>query len=191
MDFVKRGILLGFATKLGSGFGGVSIGRNLNQSSTLPIVTIGVVGTLQMVFTNSIMTTHMNMIIDRPSVNSMVVGGYKNLNAMNPRGGYQKPFVVTTQIFDQRNGHYVRPNRVALKYFDLKKYVDLDAHVKMFNFVVKANVETSEDYIINAFGYMLKNMASDECHNYMSKFLDCTFLELTHAFCKHHQKDLK
>jgi len=55
------GILLGFATKLGSGFGGVSIGRNLNRSSTLPIITIGVVGTLQMVFTNSIMTTHMNM----------------------------------------------------------------------------------------------------------------------------------
>jgi len=161
MDFVKRGILLGFVTKLGSGSGGVSIGRNLNQSSTLPIVTIGVVGTLQMVFTNSIMIIHMNMIIDRPSVNSMVVGGYKNVNAMNPRGGYQKPFVVTTQIFDQINGHYVRPNRVALKYLDLKKYVDLDAHVKMFNFVVKANVETSEDYIINAFGYMLKNMASN------------------------------
>jgi len=98
MDFVKRGILLGFVTKLGSGSGGVSIGRNLNQSSTLPIVTIGVVGTLQMVFTNSIMIIHMNMIIDRPSVNSMVVGGYKNVNAMNPRGGYQKPFVVTIKF---------------------------------------------------------------------------------------------
>jgi len=24
----------------------------------------------------------------------------------------------------------------------------------------------------------------------MSKFLDCTFSELTHAFCKHHQKIL-
>jgi hypothetical protein len=91
----------------------------------------------------------------------MVVGGYKNVNAMNPRRGYQKPFVVTTQIFDQINGHYVRPNRVALKYLDFKKYVDLDAHVRMFNFVVKANVETFEDYIINMFGYMLKNMASD------------------------------
>ncbi len=161
MDFVKTGILLGFATKLGSGFGGVSIGRNLNRSSTLPIRIIGVVGTLQMVLTNSIMTTHMNMTTDRPSENSMAVGRYKSVNAMNPRGGYQKPFVVTTQIFDHKNGHYVRPNRVALKYLDLKKYVDLDVHVKVFNFVVKANVETSEDYIINAFGYMLKNMASD------------------------------
>jgi len=91
----------------------------------------------------------------------MAVGGYKSVNAMNPRRGYQKPFVVTTQINDHRNGHYVRPNRVALKYLDFKKYVDLDAHVKVFNFVVKANVETSEDYIINAFGYMLKNMALD------------------------------
>ncbi len=161
MDFVKRGILLGFATKLGDGFDGVLIGRNLNRSSTLPKITIGVVGTLQMVFTNSIMTTHMNMTTDRPSMNSMVVGGYKSANAMNPRRGYQKPFVVTTQNFDHRNGHYVRPNRVALKYLDLKKYVDIDAHVKVFNFVVKVNVETYDDCIINAFGYMLRNMASD------------------------------
>jgi hypothetical protein len=30
MDFIKRGILLGFATKLGSGLGGVSVRRNLS-----------------------------------------------------------------------------------------------------------------------------------------------------------------
>ncbi len=38
------GVLLGFATKLGSGLGGVSVRRNLNQSLTLPIVITRVVG---------------------------------------------------------------------------------------------------------------------------------------------------
>jgi hypothetical protein len=61
MDFVKKGILLGFVTKLGSGSSGVLAGKNLNQSLALPGVTIGVVGTPQMVFTNLIITTHMNM----------------------------------------------------------------------------------------------------------------------------------
>jgi hypothetical protein len=58
----------------------------------------------------------------------------------------------------------------------------------MFNFAIKANAETFEKYIINAFSYMLRDMASYWCHNYMLEFLDYTFLELTHAFCKHHRK---
>jgi hypothetical protein len=53
---------------------------------------------------------------------------------------------------------------------------------------MKANVETSEEYIINVFSYMLRNIALNWCHNYMSKFLDYTFSKLTHAFCKHHRK---
>jgi hypothetical protein len=51
-------------------------------------------------------------------MNSMDVGRYINVNAMNPRGGYQEPFAVTTPIFDHKYGHYVRPNKVALKYRD-------------------------------------------------------------------------
>jgi hypothetical protein len=43
----------------------------------------------------------------------------------------------------------VRPNKVALKYLDLKKDVDLDAHVKMFNSTVKENAKKFEKYIIN------------------------------------------
>jgi hypothetical protein len=35
---------------------------------------------------------------------------------------------------------------------------------------------------------MLKDITLDLWNNYTSKFLDCTFLELTQAFCKHHQK---
>jgi hypothetical protein len=41
------------------------------------------------------------------------------------------------------------------KYLDFKKYVDPNVHVKMFNFAMKVNVETSKKYIINAFRYML------------------------------------
>jgi hypothetical protein len=58
--------------------GGISIGRNLSQNVGLLAISIGVVGTLQMVFTNLIMTIHMNKTVDQPSMSSMVVGGYKN-----------------------------------------------------------------------------------------------------------------
>ncbi len=67
---------------------------------------------------------------------------------------------------------------VILKYLDFKKNVDLDVHVRMFNYVVKKNAETSEEYIINVFSYTLKNISLDWCHNYMSKFPNYIFLEL-------------
>jgi hypothetical protein len=63
MDVVRRGILIGFTTLLGSGSGGVLARWKLNGSSALP-TTIGVVGTLQMVFTNLIMTIHVNRTTD-------------------------------------------------------------------------------------------------------------------------------
>ncbi len=69
-----------------------------------------------MVFTNLIMTTHVNRTTDRPLMSSMFVGRYKSVDAMNLRGGYQEPFVVITPIFDHRDGHYVRANMVVLKY---------------------------------------------------------------------------
>jgi hypothetical protein len=68
---------------------------------------------------------------------------------------------MTAPILDHKNGHYVRPNRVAFKYLDFKKDVDPDAHVKVFNSLVKANAETSKEYIINVFSYTLKDMALD------------------------------
>jgi hypothetical protein len=49
---------------LGHGSRGVLTGKNLNRSFELPTITIGVVGTPQMVFTNPIMTIHVNMIIN-------------------------------------------------------------------------------------------------------------------------------
>jgi hypothetical protein len=60
-----------------------------------------------------------------------------------------------------RNGHSIRPNRVALKFPNFKKNVDPDAHVRVLNFVVKVNEKTFEDYIINAFSYMLRDTTSN------------------------------
>jgi hypothetical protein len=44
-----------------------------------------------MVFTNLIMIIHVNKIVDWPSMNSIIAGGYKSTNAENPRGGYREP----------------------------------------------------------------------------------------------------
>ncbi len=75
-----------------------------------------------------------------------------------------------------------------MKYLDYKKDANANAHVRVFNVIVRTNGKTSKEYIINAFGYTLRKMASDWCHNYMSKFLNCIFSELTHALYKCHQK---
>jgi hypothetical protein len=80
---VTRGVLIGSTTKLGNKLSGISTKKNLNQNTTLPIITIGVVGTAQMVFTNPIMIIHVNRNLSRPPMSSMVVGGYKNVDATN------------------------------------------------------------------------------------------------------------
>jgi hypothetical protein len=54
----------------------------------LLVVTIGVVGTLHMVFINLITTTHVNKTINRPPMSLMDVGRYKSANSVNPKGGY-------------------------------------------------------------------------------------------------------
>jgi hypothetical protein len=54
-------------------------------------------------------------------MSSMVIRRYKNVDAANLKGGYRKPSIVTTQIPNHKDGHYVRPNRVAFKYLDFKK----------------------------------------------------------------------
>jgi hypothetical protein len=38
-----------------------------------------------MVFTNPIMTTHVNMTVNWPPMNSMVVGMYISINVKNPK----------------------------------------------------------------------------------------------------------
>ncbi len=80
------------------------------------------------------------------------------------------------------------PYQLVLKYLDYKKDLDLDVCVRVFYETVRTNGETSMEYIINAFNYTLKEMASDWCHNYMSNFLDYIFFELTQMFYKCHWK---
>jgi len=69
-------------------------------------------------------------------------GRYISIDVKNPIRGYLKPYVITSKILDQSNGHSMRPNMVAFKYLDIKKDVNLDAHVKVFNFAMKVNAET-------------------------------------------------
>jgi hypothetical protein len=130
-DVVKMGVVIRFATNLGHGSNGFSTGRNLNRSLRLPTISIGVVGTPQMVFTNQIMTTHVHKTTNRPWINSIAIRGYKNINAKDPKGGHQEPSVIIQGIPDHINSHFVRPNKVAFKYFDFKKYVDPNVHVKV------------------------------------------------------------
>jgi hypothetical protein len=75
-----------------------------------------------------------------------------------------------------------------LKYLDYKKNAYPDAHVKVFNAVVNENGKTSEEYIINGFNHTLKNTTTIWCHNYMSKFPNCSFSKLMQTFCKCHHK---
>ncbi len=164
---------------MGSGSGGVSVGKNLSQCSMLPIVIIGVVGILQMKFINLITAIHGNRTTNRPLMSSMVVGGCRNVNAIHLKGKYQEPIVVTTSILDHKDGHYVKPNKVAIKYPSFKKDVDPDVHVEMFNYVIKANTETFQQHIINAFSYMIRDTTLDWCHNYMLEFPYKFFSKLT------------
>jgi hypothetical protein len=145
----------------------------------LPTVTTRVVGILQMVFINLITTTHGNRTTNQPLMSSMVAKECRSADAMHSRSKYQEPIVVTAPILDHKDSHYVRPNKVTLKYPDFKKDVDPDAHVEMFNSVIKANAKTSQKYIINAFKCTIRDTTSDWCHNYMSKSHDCIFSKLT------------
>jgi len=121
-------------------------------------------------------------------MNSIVTEGYRSINAKYQKGGHREPFVIIQRIPNHKNGYFVRRNMVALKYLDFKKNADLNVDVRVFNFITKANAKTSKKYIINAFNYMLRDMALDWCHNYMLRFLDCTFSELTQTFRKRHHK---
>jgi hypothetical protein len=119
-NFVRGGILIGFAANLGHGLGGLSEGRNLSKSSRLPTTTDGV-GTPQMVFTNLIMTTRVNKNADQPPMNSIAAKGYKNTDVGNPIKGYQEPSMINVRIFNHINGHSMKLNLVDFNYLNSKK----------------------------------------------------------------------
>ncbi len=75
-------------------------------------------------------------------MSSITTRKYINTYVKNPRGGYQETSIITARIPHHKNGHYVRLNKVVFKYHDFKKYADPNAHVRMFNFVMKANAKT-------------------------------------------------
>ncbi len=79
-----------------------------------------------------------------------------------------------------------RSYQLVLKYPYYEKDADVDAHVRVFNVDVKANGETSKEYIITTFNYTLKETSSDWCHKYMLKFHDYNFFELIQTFYKRH-----
>jgi hypothetical protein len=76
-------------------------------------------------------------------------------------------FTRAIGITNIKNNHSSRLNKVPLKYPNYKKNVDLNAHIKMFNFAMKVNGKTFGEYIINAFRYMLRDTTSYWCHNNM------------------------
>jgi len=88
IDVVKRGILIEFIAKLGSGSNGILVGRNLNQSLALPTATTGIVGIPQMVLINLTMTIHVNKTINQPLMSSMVIGRCRIVGVVHSRGGY-------------------------------------------------------------------------------------------------------
>ncbi len=107
------------------------------------IAITGVVGIHQMVFTNLIMTTHVNKTAHRPLMNLMAVKRHKSGDVVHSKGRYQKSIVVIVPIFNHIDALYVKPNMVALKYLDFKKNVDLDVDVRVYNSIVKTNAKTS------------------------------------------------
>jgi hypothetical protein len=54
-------------------------------------------------------------------MSSMVVGNYKNVDVTNLKGGYWEPSTIIIPILDHKDGHYVRPNKIVVKYLDFKK----------------------------------------------------------------------
>jgi hypothetical protein len=54
----------------------------------------------------------------------MVAREYKSVNVVNPRKGYQELSALNVQIHGYIVGHYVRPNKVALKYPNFFKNAD-------------------------------------------------------------------
>jgi hypothetical protein len=89
INVVRKGMLIKYVAKLGNGSDRVSIVRNLSPSLALPIVTIRVIGMPQMVFTNPIMITHVNVIANRPLMSPMDGGRCRSKDVVHPKKGYQ------------------------------------------------------------------------------------------------------
>jgi hypothetical protein len=54
-------------------------------------------------------------------MSSIVARRYISTDVKNLGGGYREPSIITTRIPHHIDDHFMRPNMVAFKYFDLKK----------------------------------------------------------------------
>jgi hypothetical protein len=63
-DVVKKGILMDLQQNWVAKSGGILVVRNLSRSLVVPIITTGIVGTHQMVFTNPITIIHVNKTVN-------------------------------------------------------------------------------------------------------------------------------
>jgi hypothetical protein len=88
MNVARRGVVIGSIVNLSHGLSEFSMGRNLSRSLELPTGITRVFGTLQMVFTNPIMTIHVHKTIDQPPMNSKAARRYRSKNGKDPKRGY-------------------------------------------------------------------------------------------------------
>jgi hypothetical protein len=58
------------------------------------------------------------------------------------------------------------------------KDFDLNVHVKVFKVAIRANGETKDVKIINLFSFIIKDIMSTWCSNYMGDYPNCIFVEL-------------
>jgi hypothetical protein len=116
IKLVRKRIIIRFATKLGSELGGVSAKRNLSRNSMLPIPITRVVGIPEMVFTNQIMTSHGNNIVNQILMTLMAAGRCRSVDDLHSKGGFREPIVVIAPISYQKDNRYVKLNNSIIKY---------------------------------------------------------------------------
>ncbi len=86
----------------------------------------------------------MNNTTNQPLMSSTTAGGHISIDTRNLGRGYQKPYVISTRITNNKNGHSMRRNIVIFKYPDFKKYDYPNVHVGVFNFAMKTIAKTSK-----------------------------------------------
>lgn len=73
------------------------------------------------------------------------------------------------------------------QYLTYVKDINLDAHIRVFKKVIKANGETMQANIINLFGFTLRDNILEWGENFVQNHPNCTVNELEQTFYKHFQ----
>jgi hypothetical protein len=108
-----------------------------------------------MAFTNLLSKTPFHNVVTTKSVTP------------NPGGHSLKPLSGATTTSMQPVVPYFKPFRRPLDYHEYKKYLNLDAHVRVFKVTITTNDEMIDEEIVNLFNFTLKDNAFDSCNNYM------------------------